>query len=154
MGTPTPALVYTGAGKKPTPMKCNLCHGRHTHMYNCEQYIQAPIKDRKKLNVSTKSCYRCLRLDAQVEFTSIEEWWSKHKNDCRTNFTCKVGKCQYSVHRMQKHILVCATHGDANAERMNEFKNSLPVGQMPNTSQINYLKGSVNVKISHLIIKS
>lgn len=123
----TPDLVYTGSAVEPVMTDCELCQSRHTHLYQCQIYITTPHKDKRKLHGQTKSCHRCLRMDANIDFDNLDEWWNNHKNDCRTDFYCQTDSCLYvSAHRMQKHILACSIHVEQNKKHLDEFCSSLP----------------------------
>ncbi len=125
--TQTPLLAYTGSASKPVSTDCALCQNKHTYLFECNVYINTPHKEKRKLHGKTKACHRCLRMDANVNFESIDEWWSHHKNNCRTTFYCQTDNCQYaSLHRVQKHILACSIHSEQNKLRLDDFRRSLP----------------------------
>ena len=124
---PTPTLVYTGSAEEPKMTDCELCQSRHTHLYQCQIYLATPHKEKRKLHGQTKSCHRCLRMDANIDFDNLDGWWNHHKNDCRTDFYCQTDSCLYaSAHRMQKHILACSIHVEQNKKHLDEFCSSLP----------------------------
>ena len=125
--TPTPFLAYTGAASEPELMECVLCQSSHTHLFQCETYLSTPHKEKRKLHGKTKACHRCLRMDANINFENLDDWWNHHKNDCRTTFYCQADSCLYaSAHRMQKHILACSIHVNQNKQRLDDFRSSLP----------------------------
>ena len=125
--TQTPLLAYTGASSKPVLTDCALCQNKHTYLFECNVYINTPHKEKRKLHGKTKACHRCLRMDANVNFENIDDWWNHHKNNCRTTFYCQTDSCQYaSLHRVQKHILACSVHTEQNKRRLDDFRKSLP----------------------------
>ena len=125
--TPIPFLTYTGPASEPVLTDCVLCESQHTYLFQCQLYINTPHKEKRKLHGRTKACHRCLRMDANVNFDNIDEWWDHHKNNCRTSFYCKTDSCLYaSTHRVQKHILACSVHVSQNKQYLDEFRQSLP----------------------------
>ena len=125
--TVIPLLTYNGSASKPVLTDCVLCQSQHTFLYQCPNYISATPKDRRKLHGKTNTCHRCLRSDTNVDFDNLEEWWTHHKNNCRTTFYCQTDSCQYmQAHRMQRHILACVNHAESNKKYLTEFRDSLP----------------------------
>ena len=124
--SPTPLLTYTKAATTPTPVQCKPCNTTHLYLYECNNFIQTPIKDRAKVCAKAKICFRCLRSDSQIDFDNIQEWWNNHKNNCRTEYVCIYSECASLTHRRQKHILTCGKHIDINKRRINDFKKSVP----------------------------
>ena len=125
--TPIPFLTYTGPASEPALVDCALCQSKHKYLFQCQTYVNTPHKEKRKLHGKTKACHRCLRMDANVNFDNIDEWWNHHKNNCRTSFYCKTDSCMYaSSHRVQKHILACSIHVGQNKEYLDDFRASLP----------------------------
>ena len=44
------------------------------------------VKERIAFAGDTKTCWRYLRMDSEVNFNERSSWFSKHYNDCRTKF--------------------------------------------------------------------
>ena len=125
--TQTPLLAYTGSATQPALTECVICHAQHTHLFQCHTYIATPAKEKRSLHNKTRACHRCLRMDANLDFDNIDEWWDRHRNDCRTTFYCQAENCLYaSTHRLQKHILACPLHVEQNKARLDDFCESLP----------------------------
>ena len=123
----TPLLAYTGPSSKPILTECVICQSQHTHLFQCHVYIATPPKEKRSLHNKTRACHRCLRMDANLDFDNIDEWWERHKNNCRTTFFCQTDNCQYAgTHRLQKHILACPIHAEQNKTRLDDFHASLP----------------------------
>ena len=119
--TPTPALVQTGDGKKPAYVNCTMCNKKHTHIFYCTEFLQTDVKARLKQTQELRVCFRCLRMDANVDFNDLESWWEQHKNDCRSDFVCDENYCATHKHRVQRHILVCNYHVKANRKKIDDF---------------------------------
>ncbi|MCP3662237.1 MAG: hypothetical protein GY696_07040 [Gammaproteobacteria bacterium] len=128
---PTPKLEQTGPGTTPKPIQCNNCHEEHTHLYYCKQFQSSEVKERIKIATASNCCFRCLRMDSQVDLSDLNGWWETHKNDCRTDHYCNVGGCSRVTHRRQKHILCCVYHTKINSKRLGHFKQTMDSDKIP-----------------------
>jgi hypothetical protein len=121
----TKPLEQKGPGTKPATRECTLCSASHTHLYMCPKYIKSRVKERMKAATMSRSCMRCLRMDAGFDSADMDGWWSQHANDCRTDHFCNIGKCARSRHRAQRHILCCPLHIDENKKRLDNFRKAV-----------------------------
>ena len=84
--------AYIHATYTPPAMKsCELCSGQHTHVYYCEKFIEASmnsqgVTDRLKVVMKAQSCFRCLRMDAQIDFKNRADWEERHDVNCQSHF--------------------------------------------------------------------
>jgi hypothetical protein len=133
---PVPAATATAAGPKqkqvvkhdkiqisaaytePTEIICFVCKLTHTHAYYCANFQAAREKDRVSLTAKMRACFRCLRLDSLQVLQSKyrDQWYEGHKVNCKTEWTCKHGKCGKMEGRHQWHILLCCFHTDDNKQ--------------------------------------
>lgn len=118
---PTPPLVQTGSGTPPQEIDCKKCGKKHTHLYYCAAFLEANVKSRFKQAQYIKICFRCLRMDSQVNFASLDAWWESHKNNCRSAHICNAQFCASNKYRLQKHILICPYHTRVNRARVDDF---------------------------------
>ena len=115
---------YTPPQVRDCPM--NGCDEKHTHIFYCKKFQQ--IKDfKKRLQTTTtlKVCFRCLRLDSDVDFKDRKEWYAAHEINCITEFWCIGPICKDHPPTKQKHMLVCGFHYKENKTREQEFIDSL-----------------------------
>jgi len=136
--TVTPPLTFTGAEKARLEKSCKNCSGQHTLMYYCPTFLAASSKERVKLAATSNTCYRCLRLDSKCDLNNIDNWWDGHKNDCRTEFVCKVDKCGFLPHLRQRNILLCGWHAATNKNRENDLIASLDPAKLPAGASLFY----------------
>jgi hypothetical protein len=89
---------------------------------------------------STRACIRCLRTDADVDFNNKEDWWKRHKSDCRTKFVCKEGRCASVNEIKQCHITMCGFHTSENTYREEEFVRGLNQSELPRDTNTRTLR--------------
>ena len=131
----TKKKVFSSKSATPKSTTCKLCKEEHTHLAYCEKY-QKSRRDRWKQVCITKSCPRCLRMDAAFRFeatnSSIREaWYNEHKLYCTDNFLCKEGKCGEKPPHMANNISLCGLHRAENENTMLEYVNSLDKKSIP-----------------------
>ena len=120
--------------KTPNLVNCSLCNGQHTHLFYCSEFMSASIPERFPLTQNSKTCFRCLRLDSEVDFSDRTAWFKKHEKDCITDFSCPLGKCGKLPASKQVHFTMCKFHKEKNeSETLKEFKKSLDPAQLPPT---------------------
>ena len=61
--------------KEPVETTCPICKNKHKYLFQCEKFQQTRVKDRVRLTKATKACFRCLRLDSQVNMADKDKWW-------------------------------------------------------------------------------
>ena len=128
---PTPKLEQAGPGSTPKLVRCENCTEQHTHLFYCKHFQSSEVKERIKIATASGCCFRCLRMDSEVDLSDLNGWWETHKNDCRTDHFCNVGGCSRVTHRRQKHILCCIYHTKINAKRLNHFKQTMDADKIP-----------------------
>ncbi|MCP3663250.1 MAG: hypothetical protein GY696_12275, partial [Gammaproteobacteria bacterium] len=77
---PTPKLEQTGMGSTPEARQCNNCNEQHTHLFYCKHFQQSEVKERIKIATASNCCFRCLRMDSEVDLSDLNGWWETHKN--------------------------------------------------------------------------
>ena len=122
-----PSNVGSGnaSGSKPKLMDCNSCNGKHTHISYCKTFQEKSVKDRYDFLREEKVCFRCLRMDSEVDLSDRNSWWDKHQQDCCGEWACKQGSCEKRIDLKQVHMLMCVYHTKLNANRENDFIKSL-----------------------------
>ena len=136
----------------PELKKCRLCNGQHTHIYYCEQYYKADIQvDRIKVAQKLQVCFRCLRMDATINFNDRVKWVTDHAVNCQSDWVCKVDNCANRAKERQYHFTLCKWHTDENKKIQNEFIKALDQAQTKpgisfffNTPQIYSLEPRIN----------
>ena len=116
---------------QPTKVNCSLCSKQHTHLFYCEIFIASSVKDRISLAGDSKTCWRCLRMDSEVNFNDRPNWFVKHYNDCRTKFPCRVDRCGDRKPSNQLHMIMCEHHTLKNKDNEEEFVKSLDQASIP-----------------------
>ena len=114
-----------GKYTQPTEVDCVLCDEKHTHLQYCEKFQTCIVKERYKLVGKCNVCFRCLRLDSNLDFNDRETWWSKHKVNCSVDWYCKQGKCANREINKQYHFLLCSWHINDNKDLETAFIKSL-----------------------------
>ena len=112
-------------GSQPKLMYCSACQGKHTHMYYCGFFQDSSIKERYFILRNLAVCFRCLRLDSEVDLTDRNAWWDKHKTECDGTWSCKQSGCSNKADNRQSHFLLCAYHYKDNANVVDKFVKSL-----------------------------
>ena len=118
-------VLAQGTASKPQERDCILCNSKHTHMQYCEEFQKAQGKWRYQLVGRVKACFRCLRLDADVDFNDREGWWDNHKVNCNVSWECKQGKCANKPAFKQYHFLLCSWHIPENKNLEDDYIKSL-----------------------------
>ena len=118
---------------QPARVNCSLCSEQHTHLYYCEIFMASSVKERIAFAGDTKTCWRCLRMDSEVNFNERSSWFSEHYNDCRTKFPCKIDRCGDRILSNQMHMIMCEFHTSKNKDIEDEFIKSLDPGSLPHS---------------------
>ena len=134
---PARSRVYVNKSPNPRMTECKLCKGEHTHISYCEVFQETRQRDRWRLMCITKSCPRCMRMDAAFKFDannpSIREaWFNEHQLYCTDKFICDVGKCKDRPPHTCNNITLCGAHMKENEEIMLEYVKSLNKKMIPN----------------------
>ena len=119
----------TSAYVKPALVKCGLCQSQHTHLFYCETFLGFHVDDRNKPASKVRTCFRCLRLDAEVDFGNKVAWKKQHQSNCSTKFTCEIDLCGQRSEYTRWHILMCRAHYDKNKSLEKKFIDSLDKAQ-------------------------
>ena len=110
---------------QPQNRTCSLCSNQHTHLFYCEEFQKSQIKERYKLAGKVKACFRCLRMDSEVDFLNKSAWYETHKVNCKTDFACAEINCSSRPENKQFHITMCTWHINENKLREKDFTKSL-----------------------------
>ena len=117
--------VHQSSSNPPEERKCELCNGKHKFLQYCEEFQNCDVRERYKLVGRVKVCFRCLRLDSQVDFNNRERWWETHKANCNVTWECKQGRCAGRKPFKQYHFLICGYHVAQNKEIEEDYIKSL-----------------------------
>ena len=115
----------------PKPTACGHCSQSHSHLFYCETFMAASVKERYILAGKSATCWRCLRLDSKIDFNDRINWFRNHWNDCRTKFTCKSGNCAEKKANRQLHMTMCEWHIKKNKDTEQEFIKTLDQNEIP-----------------------
>ena len=118
---------------QPARVNCSLCSKQHTHLFYCEIFMASSVKERIAFAGDTKTCWRCLRMDSEVNFNERASWFAKHYNDCRTKFPCRIERCKDRKLSNQMHMIMCEHHTSKNKDIEDEFIKSLDPGSLPHS---------------------
>ena len=118
-------VLAQGTPSKAQERDCPLCNSKHTHLQYCEEFQKAQGKLRYQLTGRVKACFRCLRMDAEVDFNNREVWWERHKSNCNVSWECKQGRCGTKSPFKQYHLLLCLWHANENKQLEEEYIKSL-----------------------------
>lgn len=123
----------------PKEVKCLICDKNHTHMFYCLEFQKNSFhKVRAAMCYKTRSCFRCLRLDAGLDMDDRAAWWKTHEKDCQTDWYCDQGGCPKREKPRQFHFLMCSWHTDQNKLRALEFTKTLPKELVTPTTKFYY----------------
>ena len=125
---------------EPRSVKCRFCSNSHTHLYYCEDFLNASVKQRYDLTCKTKTCFRCLRLDSKVDFDDRRNWLQKHKRYCDTEFPCIAGDCGKREQGKQIHFSMCKFHEKENQAIEHDFIKTLDASKLPKNINVQSLK--------------
>ena len=106
--------AYTNKSSSMKIMDCKLCKMKHKEISYCHVYQRNLIKDRWKLICTTKSCPRCLRMDAAFNPETREDWYKEHKNFCTDSFLCDVDECKDRPPHLRNNFTLCSKHREQN----------------------------------------
>ena len=109
----------------PRMVECVHCQLKHTHMQYCEVFQKAKVKDRYEILKKAQVCFRCLRMDSEVNLEDRASWWANHEPDCDGQWVCKQGGCLPRKDSKQSHFLLCAYHTRLNRNIEEDFIKSL-----------------------------
>ncbi len=115
---------------QPQEKQCKLCNGKHTHLYYCEEFQKTPVNQRYKMAGKVKACFRCLRMDSNVDTINRPTWWDQHKVNCSGDWTCAEVNCGTRPAHKQFHITMCSWHINENKQRESDFIKSLDRNQL------------------------
>ena len=116
-GKATTAQNNTTRRNQPSKAKvtdCIICQEKHTHLYYCKSFQDATVQDRYDLVKDAKVCFRCLRLDSDLDITNRDQWWDDHAADCDNDWPCQQGGCAQRADKKQVHFLMCRFHTGLN----------------------------------------
>ena len=106
---------------EPALVTCTICSNQHAFCFHCPNFQQARGKDRIGVAAKMRACFRCLRMDSQIDLKNKETWWQKHEPHCKTKWVCSFGKCPEAEPKRQYHMLMCLRHEDENREKERAF---------------------------------
>ena len=130
---------------KPKSVKCALCPKEHDFISYCPEFLNAGGNKKFTLLAENKVCYRCLRMDSNLDRENRAEWFVSHSNNCSEEWVCKVDKCQNRSPLSQMHFLVCPKHKKQNAERMKKYLQTLDQKRLPKEASLFFNAVHVNV---------
>ena len=108
----------------PAERKCKWCKGQHTHAYYCEEFQQTMAVLRMKKCYDANVCFKCLRLDSDVDLTN-KEWGKTHRSNCSEDWLCEVEGCAKKPHYKRTHFLICGFHAAENKSIVSDFVKQL-----------------------------
>ena len=126
------SVIISASYTEPKRVKCECCNKAHEYMFYCEHFQQTKSTvERMKLCYKTRTCFRCLRMDSQVDLRDRPKWWREHEPNCKTEFVCTVDRCGRRPVFKQFHQLMCAWHTDENKDNEDDFLKSLDRNAIP-----------------------
>ena len=129
--------VFVSSSYTPPALRpCKVCSGQHTHVFYCEKYIESDILvDRFKLAQRFRACFRCLRMDSDINLGDRAKWEAAHDVNCQSEWVCETQQCGSRPKNRQWHFTLCAWHVEDNQKRQNNFIKNLDQSQIkPGTS--------------------
>ena len=78
---------------KPEFKTCKDCKRKHSHLYYCEKFRNTLVKDRHTICRSNNVCFKCLRMDSQVDHTNLAQWRIDHQTKCDSDWLCEEDGC-------------------------------------------------------------
>ena len=129
------------------PVFCNDCQTSHEYVFYCKVFQQKDCEQRVKMSASIKTCFRCLRSDANMTFIQRNKWWEDHKPQCNGKFSCTHGPCGRRDESRQRHILMCEFHVEENKKRENDFLKSLDQSLLPKNVKFFFHSAMVTSKV-------
>ena len=114
----------------PALPQCHLCSGQHTHVYYCDKYLSSDILvDRAKVVQKLLSCFRCLRMDSEIDFSNRAQWEKNHEPQCQSEWVCQHHECAKRPKNRQYHFTLCKWHIDDNKKIQPDFLKKLDPAQ-------------------------
>ena len=114
----------------PAMRTCRICGGQHTHVYYCDAYSNADILvDRVKVVQKLLACFRCLRMDSEIDFSNRSQWEKNHEVECQSEWVCQFDECSKRPKNRQYHFSLCRWHIDKNKKKQPEFIKKLDPAQ-------------------------
>ena len=115
---------------------CKLCNTKHTHVFYCEKYFGASIlSNRIDMAKKVRACFRCLRMDSEVDVKDREGWEMRHSPQCQSEWACNFEDCADRPKNRQFHFTLCKWHIEENKKIQPEFLKKLdPAQTKPGTS--------------------
>jgi len=132
--------------KSPAEMVCGKCAHKHTHIFYCEHFLNSSVKDRWTITKDLMVCKRCLRMDSNLDINDIRKWWADHEVNCKTDFSCKAGKCSSKTPSYQTNIAMCTNHINDNKKDEAKFIQSLDKQKLPPSVQQGSIKLFYNIQ--------
>ena len=120
---PTP--VYSNKSHNAKSMDCKLCRMKHAYVTYCHVFQKSLMKDRWKLICVTKTCPRCLRLDAGFTPDNREQWYKEHKEFCTDQFLCEKDECKDRPAHLRNNFTLCSKHREQNRDLHDKFVKQL-----------------------------
>ena len=115
----------------PVAKPCHLCSGKHTHVFYCEKYVDSDIMvDRIKIVQKLQACFRCLRMDSDIDFANRAQWEAKHEVNCQSEWVCQTQECAKRPKNRQYHFTLCRWHVDQNEKLQADFIKKLDQKQL------------------------
>ena len=119
--------TYTDPAMRP----CKVCSGHHTHVFYCEKYIASDVLvDRYKLAQKFQACFRCLRMDSDINLSERAKWEAAHDVNCQSEWVCEAQQCGTRPKNRQWHFTLCAWHVEENQKRQKNFIKNLDQSQI------------------------
>ena len=154
---PNSGVYVSKAYVAPSLKDCKLCNGKHTHIFYCDQFSGADIlTNRIQIAQRVRACFRCLRMDSEVDVKDREGWEARHRPQCQSEWACSIEDCADRPKNRQFHFTLCKWHVEENKKIQPEFLKKLdPAQTKPGTSFFFNLPGLYNLNpISAPIISS
>ena len=133
VNTSGPAIKSGSKSSRSAPalVKCKLCDQQHKFLFYCKEFQETLVMKRTKLVQAVKSCYRCLRMDANMDLNNRAGWWPTHASQCDSTWICQEGGCAKRAESRQWHFLMCQWHLKENKKREDDFIKSLDARFLP-----------------------
>ena len=135
--------IFTNKSEEAKVVECKLCKEEHSILSYCNKYQDVLVKDRWRQICITKSCPRCLRLDAGFRFDAREAWYKEHKDYCTDQHLCNVGKCAKRPAHTANNVTLCPLHVNDNEDAMLEYVKSLDQKSIPKNLRFFFNKQAI-----------
>ena len=128
---PNHGVFVSSSYTAPVSKSCHLCTKSHTHVFYCEQYIEADVlDDRIKVVKKLQACFRCLRMDSDIDFKNRAQWEANHAINCQSEWVCSVDECAKRPRNRQYHFTLCRWHVEKNKRIQADFIKKLDHTQL------------------------